>query len=65
MNISKLISRSIYDYLEDRKESIFELYVEPQYVLKAFENESDGLGFLKQLLTATHPKLRDVTDYYK
>ena len=43
--------------------TLFEFYTEPRYLLKAFENDSDGLGFFKQLLTAVHPKLRDITDY--
>ena len=62
-NIKKTISTAIYDFFEERKESIFEYYKDPRYVIKAFEKQSDGLGFLKQILKKAHPKLKTLTDY--
>ena len=59
------MSAVIFDYFEANKEKLFEVYTEPKYILKAFENQADGLGFMQQLLTIAHPKLRDVTDYKK
>ena len=59
------MSSVIFDYFEANKDNLFEIYKEPKYILKAFENQADGLGFMKNLLTIAHPKLRDVTDYKK
>ena len=64
-NARKIMSQTIFDYFENRKETLFGDYTEPQYSLKAFKNDSDGVGFLLHLLTAVHPNLRQLTDYEK
>ena len=53
----------IFDYFEERKEDLFKYYTEPKYLLKAFERQSNRLGFIKRMLTRSHPKLKTITDY--
>lgn len=48
-----------------QKDKLFETYTNPKYVLTAFENEADGLEFLRHILSAIHPNLRQLTDYDK
>jgi hypothetical protein len=62
-NIRHTISSTIYDYFDTHQDTLFNKYSTPKYTLKAFENKNDGLCFLKHMLTAIHPHLRDITDY--
>ena len=64
-NAKRSISQTLYDYFDMQKEKLFDKYQEPKYALTAFENDADGLGFLRHILTSIHPNLRQIHDYDK
>ena len=56
-----LMSRTLFSYFEDNKDTIFEYYSDPVHIFDAFKLNMDGLGFLKELLTEIHPNLKAPT----
>ena len=57
-----LMSRTLFSFLSDNKDTIFATYTPPLSIISAFSADQDGFGCLKYILRAIHPKLKHITD---
>jgi len=55
------MSCAIYNFLDDRKDTIFEHYPSAATLLDGFRKKHDGFAYLEQLMETAHPKLRNPT----
>ena len=58
---SKVMSRAIYTYIDENKSSLFSIYEDPLHTFDAFRHSMDGIGFLKEILSDIHPRLKAPT----
>lgn len=53
------MSRSIYNFLDDRKYEIFAQFPAAINLLDGFRKQNDGFAYLERLMESAHPKLRN------
>lgn len=58
----KAMSKAIFTYIDQSKDTIFKLYDKPLHAIDAFRPSFDGLGFLKHVMADRHPALKELTD---
>ena len=61
-NAARVMSRVLFTYFDDNKDSIFATFKKPLTYFEAFRTNTDGTGFLKYMLKEIHPKLKAPTD---
>ena len=61
-NARKAMSTALFLYFDSVKSTIFADYSEPRHFLEAYRVNSDGLGFLKEMMEERHPHLTHYTN---
>ena len=56
---NSIMSRAIFNYLDDNKDSIMKNYPYGYKLLKYYESTHDGFAYLERLMERAHPKLRN------
>lgn len=59
LSANKCMSKAVYNFLDDHKESIFQDYMPGKALLDGFRRHRDGFEYLTRLLEPVHPKLRN------
>ena len=57
----KVMSNSLFHFIDRNKETIFETYQEPLDYFATFRPNNDGFGFLQELVNQTHPMIKKHT----
>ena len=57
-----VMTRALFTYFNDNKDTIFSEYDAPLVIFDAFKLQSDGEGFLKEMLQSVHPNLKPPTE---
>ena len=56
---NQVMSRAIFNYLDDKKDDIMSNYAYGYKLLKYYESNHDGFSYLERLMERAHPKLRN------
>ena len=62
---NQVMSRAIFNYLDDKKDEIMSNYAYGYKLLKYYESNHDGFSYLERLMERAHPKLRNAMTHSK